>query len=88
MVYNPGNALLPNVDQVVIRDAADQAPVPAAQRIEYSVEEIVYVSLLASVIVVSIGLILRSLLSHVLFAMRLRSCRLLDDRAADRFAST
>ena len=80
MAHDHKYALLPNVDQVVVRDAPAQAQLQSPQTLDYSLEEIICVSLLGIVILVSIGLILRSVFSHVRFAIGLRSCRVLDDQ--------
>ncbi len=80
MAYDHRSALLPNVYQVVVRDATAQAQMHSPQTHDYSLEEIICVSLLAIAILVSIGLILRSVFSHVLFALGLRACRVLDDQ--------
>lgn len=72
--------LLPNVDQVVVLDAPAQAQLHSLQTHDYSPEEIVCVSLVVIVMFVSIGLIFRSVFSHVRFALGLRSCRVLDDQ--------
>ncbi len=72
--------LLQNVDQVVVQDAPSQAQLQSPQTLDYSLEEIICISLLVIVILVSIGLILRSVFSHVRFAIGLRSCRVLDDQ--------
>ena len=74
------SALLPNVDLIVVQDAPAQAQLQSPQTLDYSLEEIICVSLLGIVILVSIGLILRSVFSHVRFAIGLRSCRVLDDQ--------
>ena len=72
--------LLPNVDQVVVQDASAQAQLQSPQTLDYSLEEIICLSLLVTVILVSIGLILRSFLSHIRFALGLRSCSVLNDQ--------
>ena len=72
--------LLPNVNQVVVQDAPAQAQLQSPQTLDYSLEEIICISLLVTVILVSIGLILRSFISHIRFALGLRSCRVLDDQ--------
>jgi beta-lactamase regulating signal transducer with metallopeptidase domain len=80
MAYDHKSALLPNVDQVVLQDAVAQTQLHSPQTLDYSLEEIIGLSLLVIVIFVSIGLILRSVFSHVRFAIGLRSCRFLDDQ--------
>ena len=72
-------AFLPNVDQVVVQDAP-APPLQSPKTLDYSLEEIICLSLLGIVILVSILLILRSVLSHVRFAIGLRTCRVLDDQ--------
>lgn len=74
-----GYMSLPNVDQIVVRDAPAQSQVQSTQTLDYSPGEIICVSLLVAVIAVSIGLLIRGVLSHVRFALRLLSCRVLDD---------
>jgi beta-lactamase regulating signal transducer with metallopeptidase domain len=80
MAHDHKYALLPNIDHVVVQDAATQAPLQSPQTLDYSLEEITCISLLFLVISVSIGLILRSVFSHVRFALGLRSCRVLDEQ--------
>jgi beta-lactamase regulating signal transducer with metallopeptidase domain len=73
-------AFLPNVDQVSALDRPAQAQLQPPQTIDLTLEEIICFSLLGMVILVSMGLILRSVVSHVRFAIGLRSCRVLDDQ--------
>ena len=80
MAYDHKSALLPNVDQMAVQDAPAQAQFHAPQTLDYSLEEIIGVSLLGIVIFVSMGLIFRSVLSHIRFAIGLRACRVLDDQ--------
>lgn len=80
MANDHRDLLLPNVYQVVVRDAPAQAQLHSPQTLDYSLEEIIGVSLLGIAILVSIGLILRSVFSHFRFALGLRSCRVLDDQ--------
>lgn len=72
--------LLPHVDHVFELDAPAHAQLHSLHTLDYSLEEIIGLSLLVIVILVSIGLILRSVLSHIRFVLVLRSCRVLDDR--------
>lgn len=80
MAHDRRYAILPNVDQIAGPDTPAQAQVQASQTHEYSPEEIVSLSVLLIVISVSIGLLFRSVFSHLRFAKGLRTCRLLDDQ--------
>lgn len=73
-------AFMPNVDQVVVRDAPVQAHAQTSQMHEIDVEEILCLVVLLIIISVSIGLLFRSIFSHVRFATGLRSCRILDSQ--------
>jgi beta-lactamase regulating signal transducer with metallopeptidase domain len=73
-------AFLPNVDQVVERDAPVQAHVQSSQTIEFALDEILFSALLLITISVSMGLLFRSVFSHIRFALELRSCRMLDSQ--------
>jgi beta-lactamase regulating signal transducer with metallopeptidase domain len=71
--------LLPNIDRADTgADWEQVTPQPAADPI--TGEGVLWAITLLIVVSVTIGLILRSVFSHVRFAMGLRSCRLLDDR--------
>ncbi len=72
--------LLPNVDSTVSHVAPARAQTQPTITLDFAWEELLYVTLLMIVISVSIGLLFRSMFSHVRFAHRLRSCRLLDDQ--------
>ncbi|MEQ1830422.1 MAG: M56 family metallopeptidase [Pirellula sp.] len=71
-------ALLPNVDQIVVRDTPAQPEVQSSQTLE--LDEGLGLALMLVVISVSIGLCLRSVFSHIRFALGLRSCRVLDNQ--------
>jgi len=71
-------ALLPYVDSIEVRDAAPiQAQVPTS--LDYAWDEILFAAILVIAISVSVGLLFRGVFSHIRFALRLRSCRLIDD---------
>lgn len=72
-------ALLPHVDSIESPDATPlQAQLPTTH--DYAWDEILYAAILLIVISVSTGLIFRGVFSHVRFAIKLRSCRLIDDQ--------
>jgi hypothetical protein len=72
-------ALLPND----VRDDPERVQVLSPQTFDFTLEEILYVTLALSFISVSIGLLFRSVFSHARFALGLRSSRILDDRRFD-----
>jgi len=71
-------ALLPNVDQIVARDTPAQPEVQSSQTLE--LDEGLGLALMLVVISISMGLCLRSVFSHIRFALGLRSCRVLDNQ--------
>jgi beta-lactamase regulating signal transducer with metallopeptidase domain len=78
-IHDYAHSLLPNVD----RDAAqaDWVQVAASSTANsYTWEEILWTFTLFIMVSITIGLILRSIFSHIRFAIGLRSCRLLDER--------
>ncbi|MHB1030511.1 MAG: M56 family metallopeptidase [Pirellulaceae bacterium] len=85
---NPGAAntnlrhsLLPNVDSP---DSLEWTPYqPAVHRAaarDFTLPEFLYMAMLAIIVSVTAGLLFRNVFSHIRFAVRLRSCRKLDDR--------
>ncbi len=75
--FVPRHTLLPHVDQAMVLATHAKAVVPTSPA--PALDEMLYLGILSMVIAVSIGLLLRSIFSHIRFAMGLRSCRLLDD---------
>ncbi|XZE45250.1 M56 family metallopeptidase [Pirellulaceae bacterium SH467] len=76
--YDSSYAILPNIDHIVVRDVPPQALVQSSQTNKSSLEEILCLALLLIAISVSMGLLFRSVFSHIRFALGLRSCRLLE----------
>ncbi len=74
------DGLLPNLDPVDGQNASTRFLAQPPISNDYSWEEVFYAALMFIIIAVSIGLLLRGVLSHIRFAMKLRSCRLLDDQ--------
>lgn len=74
------DGLLPNLDPVDGQNASTRFLAQPPISNDYSWEEVFYAALLFIIIAVSIGLLLRGVLSHIRFAMKLRSFRLLDQQ--------
>lgn len=74
------HSVLPNVDPVDSQDSVNWIPAPSPSANDYSLDPILCVIVLFVAISVSIGLLFRGVYSHIRFAIRLRSCRLLDDQ--------
>ena len=74
-------SLLPNVDSTDTANSRPrevQAQTPITRNL--APEELFGFEFLLTIILVTIGLLVRSVVSHVRFAIRLRTCRLLEDR--------
>jgi beta-lactamase regulating signal transducer with metallopeptidase domain len=73
-------SFLPNVDQSSAQSPSAptqwQSPIP----FNFTTEGVAFTALMSVVISVTLGLLFRSLFSHLRFALSLRSCRLLNDQ--------
>ncbi len=80
LAHDHAYGILPNVDRSSMQDSATQVPTYNAIANDFSWEAISFAVILIFVVSVSIVLLLRGVLSHIRFAIRLRSCRLLDQQ--------
>lgn len=73
-------SILPNVDQPSAQSPSASVQWQSLIPFNFTTEDVAFTALMLVVISVTLGLLFRSLFSHLRFSLSLRSCRLLEDQ--------